>query len=117
VLVVDDDGDIRDLVAEVLELAGYRVLTADDGAALPLARAERPDALLLDVMMPGMDGSAISRLLREDPTTAHIPIIAMSGVSHRARQAVMLADAWLAKPFDLDALLQVVAQVLAPRRS
>jgi two-component system cell cycle response regulator len=114
VLVVDDDGDIRQLVAEVLEAEGYRVLTADDGAAVPLARAERPDVLLLDVMMPGMDGPTISRLLRQDPTTAHIPIIAMTALSYRARQAVMLADVWLSKPFDLDALLQVVAQVLAP---
>jgi CheY-like chemotaxis protein len=114
VLIVDDDGDIRHLVAEVLEEEGYRVLTADDGAAVPLARAERPDALLLDVMMPGMDGPTISRLLREDPSTAHIPIIAMTALSQRVSQTVMPADAWLSKPFDLNALLQVVAQVLAP---
>ena len=77
ILVVDDEPDIRALVRLALEhLAGWRVLDASGGEeALTVAADERPDAILLDFMMPGMDGSQTARRLGEDPRTATIPVV------------------------------------------
>lgn len=78
VLVVDDDASITEVIRAAMEDEGYRVLTAVDGGALPLAHTQRPDVILLDLHMPAMDGAEVSRRLRADPATAHIPIIVMS---------------------------------------
>jgi two-component system alkaline phosphatase synthesis response regulator PhoP len=87
ILVVDDDPDIVEMLHCLLHDAGYEVATADDGAALPLAHERQPRVILLDILMPGMDGVEVSRRLRADPATAPIPIIAMSAT----RQ-------WLSRP-------------------
>jgi CheY-like chemotaxis protein len=78
ILVVDDDPDIVEVLCCLLHDAGYEVATAHDGAVLPLARERQPRVILLDILMPRMDGVEISRRLRADPATAHIPIIALS---------------------------------------
>ena len=115
VLVVDDDADIVDFIQLALEDEGYHVLTAVNGAALALAQSQHPDLILLDIMMPGMDGVEVSRRLRADAATAGIPIIAMSAHSRlQATAAVMQADARLPKPFDLEHLYDVVAHWTAP---
>jgi CheY-like chemotaxis protein len=110
VLVVDDDDDIKALIREVLEEEGYAVVTATGGAAVPLAVDARPAVVLLDLMMPVMDGYEVGRRLRADPHTADVPIIVMSA-STRAWQAVSQigADGYLEKPFDLTMLLRTVA--------
>ena len=113
VLVVEDDPATQQIVVRWLEEEGYQVLTAAPEAVLPLARSAHPAVLLLDYLLPGMTGAALSRCLRADPATAAIPIIATSGLPGAAREAGMLADAWLAKPFDADALCMAVAQRLA----
>ena len=115
ILVVDDDPHIQSFLALALEDEGYRVLVASDGESLELARVEQPDLILLDVLMPAMDGVVVSRHLRADPTTLAIPIVAMS--AHRSRRDApgMLVDAWLAKPFDLEQLYQVVARWVGRR--
>jgi CheY-like chemotaxis protein len=109
ILVVDDDPSILDTVTAALEDEGYRVLTAVNGAAVPLSAAEQPDVLLLDYNMPGMSGAEVSQRLRNDPATAHIPIVGMTALAQRAREHGMQADAWLPKPFALADLYETVA--------
>ncbi len=110
VLVVDDDPSIVELVVLALEDEGYRVQHAVDGAALRLAQEEPPDLILLDYMMPGMDGGEVSRRLRADPRTAAVPIVMMSAVQRLCVTAADLpVDDLLPKPFDLAHLYQAVA--------
>lgn len=110
VLVVDDDQDIIQFLCAALEDEGYRVLSAVDGAAIDLARDQQPSVILLDVMMPRMDGIEVSRRLRADPTTASIPIIAMSAQDRlQATLTLMPVDDRLPKPFSLERLYEKVA--------
>jgi CheY-like chemotaxis protein len=106
ILIVDDDPDIVEVLRCLLHDAGYEVATADDGAALPLAHERRPHLILLDILMPGIDGVEVSRRLRADPTTAQIPIIAMSATPQWL-PALPVNDR-LTKPFRLEHLLAKV---------
>lgn len=114
VLVVDDEPDIRRLVGEALRLEGYQVRTAGDGReALQRVAEERPDLILLDLMMPVMDGRQFCSVLARAPTsTVHggrIPVIVLSADRHLHEQAEELGAAgYLTKPFDLDDLLAAV---------
>ncbi len=111
VLVVDDDPSIVDLLETALTGQGYRVESAVDGAAVQRARDLQPDVILLDLMMPGMDGVEVSRRLRADPVTAGIPIVVMSAQDRlRATSGTMLVDDRLPKPFDLDRLYKTVGR-------
>ncbi len=105
ILVVDDQEDMREATRLSLEIiAGWEVLAAASGEeALRRAAAERPDAVLLDYRMPGMDGPTTLQALRDDPATRPIPVIMLTAVSHpddlqRLRDAG--ADGIIAKPFD-----------------
>jgi CheY-like chemotaxis protein len=111
VLVVDDDPAIVCFLREALEDEGYEVVSAVDGAALPLAHDLHPSVILLDAAMPGMDGLEVSRRLRADPVTALIPIVAMSA-QHNLDAAVarMPVNDRLPKPFELDQLYDTVAR-------
>ena len=110
VLVVDDDPDILEAVSEILEGEGYRVARARHGVeALDRVEAERPDLVLLDLMMPVMDGVGFARALRERGDAIPTVVISAEGSPNRA-QAVG-AQGFLAKPFDIDALLSQVAAV------
>jgi twitching motility two-component system response regulator PilH len=111
ILVVDDDPTIVAVLRAALEDDGYTVVSAVNGAAVPLARRAQPAVILLDIMMPGMDGVEVSKHLRADPTTADIPIVAMSATSNLATLAdKMPIDDRLPKPFDLDDVSAVVAR-------
>lgn len=104
ILVVDDiEANVRLLHAK-LEAEYYDVLTASDGpTALALAAAEQPDIVLLDVMMPGMDGFAVCRRLKDDPETRHIPVVLLTALDGRADRVAGLeagADDFLTKPID-----------------
>ena len=109
VLVVEDDPSILVVVRLALQQQGYAVVTAVGAAAVPLAAERQPDVILLDVHMPGMDGPEVSRRLRADPATVHIPIILMST---RRELCTLLArlpvDDQLPKPFALDELHAIV---------
>jgi CheY-like chemotaxis protein len=107
ILVVDDDPDIVEVLRCLLHDAGYEVATADDGAALPLAHERQPHVILLDILMPSMDGVEVSRRLRADPATAQIPIIAMSATPQWL-PALPVND-HLTKPFKLAHVLAKVA--------
>jgi two-component system cell cycle response regulator len=104
ILVVDDiEANVRLLEAR-LSSEYYEVLTASDGAtALAMAAAEQPDIVLLDVMMPGMDGFSVCRRLKDDPETRHIPVVLVTALDGRADRVAGLeagADEFLTKPID-----------------
>lgn len=118
VLVVDDDDDVREVTTFSLELiGGYEVFDADGGvAAIELARRHRPDLVLLDVMMPGMDGPSTFRALRADPETAHIPVVLLTAkvpVALDQEESDGLAGI-ISKPFDPRALVAEIERILGP---
>lgn len=116
ILIADDETDIRRLFAFVFRDAGYEVLTARDGAeALRMAQQQTPDLLLLDVMMPEIDGLEVCWRLRDIPETAHLPIIMISAKGQVPDKVSGLhagADDYLVKPVSTDELLARVAVVL-----
>ena len=113
VLVVDDDPDILQTLGLCLTTEGYRVLMAANGReALDLLQKERPSVILLDLMMPVMDGWEFWRAQQADPELAQVPVIALSALDQTAanqRQPLDVA-AFLKKPLDFDRLLQLVRQ-------
>jgi DNA-binding response OmpR family regulator len=117
VLVVDDDEDIRVLVAARLEAAGFRADTAADGPeALRAIRDDRPDLVILDVMMPGMTGFDVCREIREDPAVADLPVIMLTARDDGAAKLLGRArgaDRYLSKPFDAPDLLSAVEELTA----
>jgi DNA-binding response OmpR family regulator len=108
--VVEDDLVLQELIAKVLAYSDVDVLTAADGrAGVTLAREERPNLILMDRMMPVLDGIAAIKELKADPATRSIPTIAMSaGRNLRVHADDLPADGVLAKPFDIDVLLALV---------
>jgi CheY-like chemotaxis protein len=110
VLVCEDDEGITDIAQIVLESRGYNVIIQNDSTGVYNRIAEvKPDLILLDLWMPGLSGEEITRQLKADPQTKHIPIIIMSAnkdTAQIAREAG--AEAFLAKPFDIVALENIV---------
>ena len=118
VLIVDDDEGVRRLFAYELESLGVRILEAGDGrTAIELATAERPDAILLDVLMPGVDGWETLRLLKQRPETRNIPVVILSVVDNRAFGLSLGAFDYLLKPIETSALVDSLSRagVLANR--
>ena len=117
VLIIDDEDDIREVAALSLEAtAGWEILTARSGAeGIQVAAAERPDAILMDVMMPGVDGPTTFRTMQQDPAIANIPVLFLTakvqGVDQR-RFAGLGVAAVLFKPFDPLTLAQQISDVL-----
>jgi DNA-binding response OmpR family regulator len=110
VLVADDEVDIANLVSCVLEDAGFDVHSVHSGMdALETALRERPDLVVLDVMMPGLDGREVSRRLKASVQTSMIPVVLFSAAS--VDLATTTADAFLAKPFDVDVLVAHAARL------
>ncbi|MCC2667564.1 MAG: Response regulator consisting of a CheY-like receiver domain and a winged-helix DNA-binding domain [Armatimonadetes bacterium] len=116
ILTVDDEVNIRRLVEVNLQRAGYRVTTARDGVeALDSIRGERPDMVVLDVMMPRMDGFEVLKRLRLDAETAELPVIMLTAKAQDAdifRGWQSGADCYLTKPFNPTELLAFVRRVL-----
>lgn len=104
ILVVDDEPDIRKILEILLESNGYTILSADSGkAALDLVAKHRPDLVLLDIIMPDMDGYLVARQLREDPVTQNLPIIMISARNEDVDEILGLelgADDYIRKPFE-----------------
>jgi two-component system alkaline phosphatase synthesis response regulator PhoP len=122
ILVVDDDASIREVTRMTLEMVGgHEVLTAGCGRdALAQAVRERPDAILLDVMMPGLDGPATFERLQADPSTADIPVILLTAklqATDQARFVALGVRAVLSKPFDPMKLPGEVAGLLGWREA
>ena len=111
VLVVDDERDIREAVAEVLRDEGFAVVDATDGAdAIRQLRAHHPAVVLLDLMMPGMNGWEFCAARKGDPELSAIPVIVISALG---RVSGRDAAAWLQKPVELDALVETVRHCAA----
>lgn len=119
ILVADDEEGIRVLCRVNLEMSGYEVIEAADGlSALAMARSEHPDLVFLDVMMPGMDGWDVLRLLKEDATTADIPVVMLTARTSEADQIRAWGEGvlqYLAKPFSPQLLEEYAELALAPR--
>lgn len=115
VMVVDDDDELRDAVANVLADEGYEVVCAESGeSALAALRAgERPQLILLDLMMPGMSGWQFRDAQREDARIRGIPVVVMTA-SRSLRQNPIEADDLLLKPVSLERLLEVVERIGLP---
>ena len=114
ILVVEDDADIRALVADVLTGAGHAVAAAPDGrAALALAAARPPDLILLDMHMPAVDGWEFARRYRAGPPP-HAPIVVLTATTHASRRAAEVGAAgFLGKPFDVGQLVALVERYAA----
>lgn len=114
VLVVDDDEDIRTIVAEALEEAGYTVETANGGVqALERVAHGAPDAIILDIWMPTLDGFDFVRTLRASDATRNLPVVAMSAAYPERAALDIGVQEFVAKPFEVSALLAAVERALA----
>ncbi len=116
VLVIEDEPDIREVMVYNLSREGYRVLEAKDGEkGLEKARREAPDLILLDLMLPSLDGVEVCRLLRSDPLTQAVPVIMVTAKSEESDVVLGFgvgADDYVAKPFSPKELLARVKAVL-----
>jgi len=117
VLVIEDDRAISTLLRVILENHGHEVLVADDGSrGVATATRRSPDAIILDVMMPFMDGFAVLEALREDERTAAIPVMMLSAIQKETveeRCYRMGAQTFVQKPFDPEMLVGTVQEMLA----
>ena len=116
VLVVEDHPEHREYVMRVFTALGFRVVVASRaGEAIGLARSERPDLILMDVMLTEGDGRTASRQLKDAPETAHIPILAVTALALAGDREKCLAagcDGYLSKPFTPQQLRDKVGQIL-----
>jgi signal transduction histidine kinase/CheY-like chemotaxis protein/ligand-binding sensor domain-containing protein len=118
ILVVDDEANIRELLTQEFTEAGYAVATAANGReAVAEVRRQRPDLIVLDVMMPEMNGFDVAAVLRNDPQTLDIPIIILSIVQDRERGFRLGVDRYLTKPINTDLLFREVGALLEQRKS
>ncbi len=119
VLVVDDQADKVELICRRLSRRGFDVLGAASGAeGIALAHERKPDLIMMDVQMPGMDGHEAASILKKDDSTRAIPIIIVTADAQpvdRERAMAAGADAYMSKPVDFPLLLQTIDQLLARR--
>lgn len=120
ILLVDDELETLLPLKRALEAENYRVIEAPNGlSAIEMTRLERPDIILLDLMMPGMDGIEVCRLLKQDTSTGHIPIImltALGKVENKIEGIEIGADDYVTKPFDLGELKARIKMILRRTR-
>ncbi|GAB1420892.1 response regulator transcription factor [Anaerolineales bacterium] len=120
VLVVEDETILIERLSDKLKAEGYKVISSGDGEqAWQLAREEIPDLILLDIMLPGIDGLSLCRMIRNEPTTAQIPIIMLTARGTEVDKIVGLesgADDYIVKPFGLGELLARVRAVMRRNR-
>lgn len=116
ILVVDDEEELTSSLKESLEARGYRVVTALDGiSAVDLARAEKPDLILLDLMLPRLDGYRVLKLLKSDERYKRTPILVITARANEEDWALAVecgADCWFVKPVQVDGLLNRVRAYL-----
>ena len=119
ILIIDDDDDLREALAEVLEDEGYRVVQAPGGqeALHSLREGLLPDLILLDMMMPGMDGQQFRKEQLADPRLAEIPVLILTAGRQPLHTGAGSTDRILTKPISMTDLQRMVAEQLAARRS
>jgi len=115
-LLVDDEVELVEMIKFRLEASGYEVLTANDGQqALEIARREKPDLVILDVMLPKMDGYKVCGLIKKDSRYAHIPVMMFTAKAMDADMKLgqeVSADAYLTKPFEPKVLLEKIKELV-----
>lgn len=120
ILVVDDEPDVASLLTLLLKSQGYDVVSAADGQeALEKARSGKPDLILLDIMLPKLDGYKVARMLKFDENFRHIPIIMLTAkIQEKDKQTglEMGADAYVSKPFNTPQLLDLVKDTLVKKK-
>jgi CheY-like chemotaxis protein len=117
VLIVEDDADLREMMAQLLTLEGYHTETVANGreALKYLHEAPRPDVILLDLMMPIMDGWEFRKRQRNDPNLADVPVIVLTALDQaQARASDLNGVDFLKKPLDFDRLLELVRRHCRP---
>ena len=121
ILIVEDDQDLRQTLQMHLELLGYDSILAENGKeAVDLATSQVPDLILMDIMMPVMDGLQATRLIREHPNTESTPIIAMTAkVSSEDKEECLQSgcDGHIAKPFTSKQLVSIIEKLLKQKSS
>jgi CheY-like chemotaxis protein len=118
ILIVDDEDHIRELLQQQLEVKSYRVIQAQDGLdAVQKAKASKPDLIIMDVMMPQMNGFDAAAVIRNNPQTQAIPIIILSIVEDQERGYKVGVDRYLNKPIDVDSLLTNIDTLLVQKNS
>ena len=119
ILIIEDNAANMKLACLLMTNVGHSVVCAVDGeSGLMLARTERPDLILMDIQLPGMDGFAATALLKGDPATAHIPVIALTAMAMKQDQEKSKAagcDAYIAKPLRYQELCSAIDALLAER--
>jgi two-component system alkaline phosphatase synthesis response regulator PhoP len=119
ILVVDDEADLVETIRFPLEMEGYTVLVSDNGEdALNKARREKPHLILLDLMLPKLDGYKVCRLLKFDEKYRHIPILMLTARTQEKDKIMAKetgADEYITKPFNIDQLLEKVKSYLGER--
>ena len=117
ILVVEDNPANMKLTSLLLHSAGHSVLSAVDAeTALRLARGEQPDLILMDIQLPGMDGWTATTILKQDPATASIPVVALSALAMKADEERCQnagCDAYIVKPLRYKGLYEVLERLLA----
>ncbi len=117
ILIVDDEPDVASLLNLMLRSKGYETIIASDGQeALEKARHEQPDLIVLDIMLPRLDGYKVARMLKFDEKFSHIPIIMVTAKIQEKDKKTGLemgADAYVTKPFDTAMLLEKINEVLS----
>ena len=116
ILIIDDEHNLVDAISNILKHEGFVTIEAFDGeSGLKKAQQEKPHIIILDIMMPGMDGFEVLKRLKEDPSTADIPVIMLtaktedSAVIESWRKG---ADFYIPKPFEIDELLHVIELIM-----
>ncbi|MFA6186756.1 MAG: response regulator [Phycisphaerae bacterium] len=116
-LIVDDEKDLLQMLGKRLTASGYSVITATNGRdAIVLAKSQHPDIIVLDIVMPQMDGGQVAAELKEHPSTRNIPVILLTALFSKAEEekygSIVGGNITLAKPFDAEKLLEQIKKLL-----
>jgi CheY-like chemotaxis protein len=112
ILVIEDNEDILMMIEMMLVHQNYRVSKKADGDNVELFIKEtKPDVILMDMLLSGVDGTLVCKQIKEDPSTKHIPVVMISALSHGQKKSEEVgADFFLAKPFEMEDLLRITAE-------
>jgi len=117
ILIVEDEPKNLILLRDLLQVSGYSTIEATDGKqGVELAKSKKPDLILMDIMMPVMDGLEATRILKADATTSNIPVVALTSYAMKGDEERILkagCDGYLSKPFDIKELLKQVTEYLS----
>ncbi len=118
ILIADDEPSIRSLVCSMLDKKYYVIGAGDGEEAIRIARAQKPDLILMDIMMPKIDGYMACYAIKSDPTLKNIPVVMLTGIGHELNIKLgqqFGADGYLKKPFKLQEVIDVITKFLPPK--